>query len=88
MAYASVTYTSASGTTFALTNSNGDPIPYLRQADISVTVNGTGTAVTSVGGSLPAKGASDYYHFNISAGSYSWARPESHRIVRDILCRV
>jgi len=40
MAYASVTYTSASGTTFALTNSNGDPIPYLRQADISVTVNG------------------------------------------------
>jgi hypothetical protein len=39
MAYASVTYTSASGTTFALTNSNGDPIPYLRQSDISVTVN-------------------------------------------------
>jgi len=41
MAYASVTYTSASGTTFALTNSSGDPIPYLRQADIAVTVNGT-----------------------------------------------
>jgi len=40
MAFASVTYTSASGTTFALTNSSGDPIPYLRQADISVTVNG------------------------------------------------
>jgi hypothetical protein len=39
MAYASVTYTSASGTTFALTNSSGDPIPYLRQSDISVTVN-------------------------------------------------
>lgn len=39
MAYASVTYTSASGTTFALTNSSGDPISYLRQADISVTVN-------------------------------------------------
>jgi hypothetical protein len=40
MAFASVTYTSASGTTFALTNSSGDPIPYLRQADISVSVNG------------------------------------------------
>ena len=40
MAYASVTYTSASGTTFALTNSSGDPIEYLRQADIAVTVNG------------------------------------------------
>ena len=40
MAYASVTYTSASGTTFALTNSSGNPIQYLRQADIAVTVNG------------------------------------------------
>ena len=40
MAYASVTYTSASGTTFALTNSSGDPIEYLRQSDIAVTVNG------------------------------------------------
>jgi hypothetical protein len=39
MAYASVTYTSASGTTFALTNSNGDPIPYIRKADIKVYVN-------------------------------------------------
>jgi microcystin-dependent protein len=39
MAYASITYTSASGTTFALTNSNGDPIPYIRQADIKVYVN-------------------------------------------------
>lgn len=39
MAYASVTYTSASGTTFALTNSSGDPIPYIRQADIKVYVN-------------------------------------------------
>jgi hypothetical protein len=39
MAYASITYTSASGTTFALTNSNGDPIEYLRQADIYVYVN-------------------------------------------------
>lgn len=39
MAYSSVTYTSASGTTFALTNSNGDPIPYIRQSDIKVYVN-------------------------------------------------
>ena len=41
MAYASITYTSASGTTFALTNSSGNPIQYLRQSDIAVTVNGT-----------------------------------------------
>jgi hypothetical protein len=47
MAYASITYTSASGTTFALTNSNGDPIPYLRQADISVTVNGVLKTLTT-----------------------------------------
>ena len=40
MAYASVTYTSASGTTFALTNSSGNAIEYLRQADIFVYVNG------------------------------------------------
>jgi len=57
MAYASVTYTSASGTTFALTNSSGDPIPYLRQADIAVTVNGT----------LKTQGTD--YTFN-SAGTY------------------
>jgi hypothetical protein len=47
MAYASITYTSASGTTFALTNSNGDPIEYLRQADIKVFLNGTIQAVTT-----------------------------------------
>lgn len=39
MAYASITYTSASGTTFALTNSGGNPIEYLRRADIFVYVN-------------------------------------------------
>jgi hypothetical protein len=39
MAYASITYTSASGTTFALTNSSGDPIEYIRQSDIAVYVN-------------------------------------------------
>ena len=39
MAFASITYTSVSGTTFALTNSNGDPIDYIRQADIYVYVN-------------------------------------------------
>ena len=47
MAYASVTYTSASGTTFALTNSSGNPIQYLRQADISVTVNGVLKTLTT-----------------------------------------
>ena len=47
MAYASITYTSASGTTFALTNSSGDPIEYLRQADIKVFLNGTLQAVTT-----------------------------------------
>jgi hypothetical protein len=40
---------------------------------ISVTVNGTGTAVTVVGGALPPKGAGDYYHFSSSAGSFAWA---------------
>jgi xyloglucan-specific exo-beta-1,4-glucanase len=40
---------------------------------ITVTVNGAGTAVTTVGAPLPAKGASDYYHFSSSAGAYSWA---------------
>jgi hypothetical protein len=47
MAYASITYTSASGTTFALTNSNGDPIEYLRQADIKVFLNGSIQTVTT-----------------------------------------
>jgi hypothetical protein len=40
---------------------------------ISVTVNGTGTAVTTVGASLPSKGADDYYVFECSAGSFAWA---------------
>jgi hypothetical protein len=40
---------------------------------IAVTVNGSGTAVTAVGASLPAKGASDYYHFSSTAGQYPWA---------------
>jgi hypothetical protein len=40
---------------------------------ISVTVNGSGTAVTTPGASLPTKGANDYYHFNSTAGSFSWA---------------
>ena len=47
MAFASITYTSASGTTFALTNSDGNAIEYLRQNDISVTVNGTLQTVTT-----------------------------------------
>jgi hypothetical protein len=40
---------------------------------ISVTVNGSGTAVTTPGAALPAKGASDYYHFSASAGGVTWA---------------
>lgn len=47
MAYASITYTSASGTTFALTNSDGNAIEYLIQDDISVTVNGALQTVTT-----------------------------------------
>lgn len=47
MAYASITYTSASGTTFALTNSSGDPIEYLKQNDIAVTVNGVLKTLTT-----------------------------------------
>ena len=47
MAFASVTYTSASGTTFALTNNDGNAIEYLRQTDISVTVNGTLQTLTT-----------------------------------------
>jgi hypothetical protein len=47
MAYAFITYTSVSGTTFALTNSNGDPINYLRQADIYVYVNNTLKTLTT-----------------------------------------
>ncbi|HEX7028610.1 MAG TPA: serine hydrolase [Gammaproteobacteria bacterium] len=40
---------------------------------ISVTVNGTGTAVTTPGATLPSKGSSDYYHFDSTAGNYAWA---------------
>jgi hypothetical protein len=47
MAFASITYTSANGTTFALTNSDGNAIEYLRQSDISVTVNGTEQTITT-----------------------------------------
>ena len=39
MSYASILYASASGTTFALTNSDGDAIEYLKQNDIAVYVN-------------------------------------------------
>jgi len=42
MAYSSRTYTPGSSTTtFALTTSGGDPIGYIREADISVKVNGS-----------------------------------------------
>jgi len=41
MAYASRTYTSGSGTTFALTTSDGSPIGYIKESDITVKVGGT-----------------------------------------------
>lgn len=41
MAYASRTYTSGSGTTFALTTSGGSPIGYIKESDITVKVGGT-----------------------------------------------
>ena len=48
MAFASRTYTPGSSTTtFALTTSGGDPIGYIRQSDISVTVNGSVQATSS-----------------------------------------
>jgi hypothetical protein len=40
---------------------------------VSVTVNGTGVPVTTAGGALPAKGTSDYYYFQSTAGTYAWA---------------
>jgi aryl-phospho-beta-D-glucosidase BglC (GH1 family) len=40
---------------------------------VSVTINGSGTAVTTVGGALPAKNAADYYVFQWSAGNFSYA---------------
>jgi len=40
---------------------------------VSVTVNGSGTAVTSCGDSLPSKGTDDYYHFECSAGDLDYA---------------
>jgi len=42
MAYSTRTYTPGSSTTtFALTTSGGDPIGYIKESDIKVTVNGT-----------------------------------------------
>lgn len=52
---------------------NGWGVSNLTGRGISVTVNGTGTAVTSPGAPLPAKGANDFYHFNVSAGGVPWA---------------
>jgi hypothetical protein len=52
---------------------NGWGVSNFEGRGIAVTVNGSGTAVTAVGAPLPAKGASDYYHFSSSAGSYPWA---------------
>tara|TARA_R100000329_G_scaffold119216_1_gene98217 strand:- start:227 stop:4021 length:3795 start_codon:yes stop_codon:yes gene_type:complete len=48
MAFATRTYTPGSSTTtFALTTSGGDPIGYIQQSDISVTVNGSVQAASS-----------------------------------------
>jgi hypothetical protein len=54
-------------------NVNGWGVSNFTGRTIAVTVNGSGTAVTTVGAALPAKGASDYYHFSSSAGSLSYA---------------
>lgn len=40
---------------------------------VLVTINGVGPVVTVVGVALPVKGASDFYHFEVSAGNYPWA---------------
>jgi xyloglucan-specific exo-beta-1,4-glucanase len=52
---------------------NGWGVSNFSGRTISVTVNGTGTAVTTVGARLPSKGASDYYHFNSTAGQFPYA---------------
>jgi hypothetical protein len=52
---------------------NGWGVSNFQGRTISVTVNGSGTAVSTVGAALPAKGASDYYHFSSTPGQYPWA---------------
>jgi hypothetical protein len=52
---------------------NGWGVSNFTGRSIAVTINGSGSAVTTVGASLPIKSASDYYHFNASAGSLSYA---------------
>jgi hypothetical protein len=52
---------------------NGWGVSNFQGRSISVTVNGSGTAVTTPGASLPSKGSSDYYHFNSTAGTFPWA---------------
>jgi hypothetical protein len=52
---------------------NGWGVSNFTGRTISVTVNGSGTAVTTPGAPLPVKGASDYYHFSASPGGVSWA---------------
>lgn len=54
-------------------NVSGWGVSNFQGRSISVTVNGAGTTVTTVGAALPAKSANDYYHFNSTAGSYAWA---------------
>jgi hypothetical protein len=52
---------------------NGWGVSNFQGRSISVTVNGSGTAVTTPGAQLPPKGSSDYYHFSATAGSFPWA---------------
>ena len=52
---------------------NGWGVSNFTGRTISVTVNGAGTAVTTVGAALPSKGSTDYYHFSSSAGSFTYA---------------
>ena len=57
MAYASIEYASVSGTTFALTNSDGNNIPYIKESDITVKVNDVVIPYGSGGGKYLFNGA-------------------------------
>jgi hypothetical protein len=52
---------------------NGWGVSNFAGRTISVTVNGSGTAVTTIGAPLPPKSSSAYYHFSSTAGQYPYA---------------
>jgi xyloglucan-specific exo-beta-1,4-glucanase len=54
-------------------NVNGWGVSNFSGRTIGVTVNGTGTPVTTIGAPLPAKSASAYYHFSSTAGQLPYA---------------